>query len=68
MVGDLLVKPVHCSLLSCLFQKLTSVCKLLHVLSVLDSSEVCIGNQDSKFEISADLHKSVFKDRAGNVC
>ena len=54
----------NCSLLCNLPSTLSSVDTIMNVLSVLDSSNVCLGNDDKTFE---DLHRSVFKDKTGKL-
>lgn len=44
---------------------LLSVNAVLHLVSILDSSKMCIGNSDRALKELAADHKGVFKNRSG---
>ena len=60
----------YCLLLKDRPLKLSCVSDVVEILSILDSSKRCVGNDDERFEQIADVHKGVFKDKTGNqhVC
>ena len=63
-VGGPLLDLSNCSLLSDLPSSLSSVDAIMNVISVLDSSNVCLGNDDKRLEC---LHKSAFKAKTGKL-
>ena len=57
--------PKNCTLLRNFSCHLSNVSSILDIVSTLNSSKICVGNGDEKFESLADVRKGVFKNRAG---
>ena len=57
--------PKNCSLLRNFSCCLSNVCSILDIVNTLNSSKICVGNGDEKFESLADVRQGVFKNRGG---
>ena len=60
-------QPENCSLLSDVADQLLCVSDVVNLLSILDSSKICVGNGEEKFKRVAELHKGTFKDKTGKL-
>lgn len=66
-VGESLCELKNCPFLKECPAQFCCINDVLKVLSTLDGSKKCIGNDDEKFEKVAAVHKGVFKDKSGKL-
>ena len=66
-VSGHLVQPDRCSLLADAPTTLQSVTNVDHLLAILDSSKICEGNADPKFQPLINRHKGILRDPSGTT-
>lgn len=66
-VGEPPLDLMCCSLLDGLPTNLSGVDAVMNMVGMLDSSKVCLGNDDKKFETISDSHQGIFKDKSGKL-
>ena len=59
-------QPENCSLLRDIADQLLCVSDVVNLLSILDSSKICVGNEEEKFKRVAELQVT-FKDKTGKL-
>ena len=65
-IGQKHVNISQCQVLNHISDKLRSTGDVLRVITVLDSSSLCVGNPDTKFSQLIEHYKHGFKDASGN--